>query len=161
MFLHLIALLIAAIGPLPSAPGVANPAVTQANIHQTVCVPGWSATARKALGSHAETLKLADLRAAGLPAAAAKLYELDHVRSIVDGGSPTDPRNLDLEPWHIMVSYPPGSPARDWGARTKDRLEVYVHKQMCAGKITLAQGATMLTSNWMASYYKAFGEPKK
>jgi hypothetical protein len=153
--------LAAAVSALPTVPGAANPAVTQDNLKTTVCVHGWAANERKSLGSRAETMKLADLKAAGLPPSAAKLYELDHVRSIVDGGSPTDPNNLDLEPWHIMLRYPDpvNSPLRDWGARTKDRVEVYVHKQMCAGKITLDQGGHMLTDNWMATYYAAFGEP--
>jgi hypothetical protein len=104
-------------------PGVRNPAVTQATIHRTVCVAGWTRTIRPP-SSYTSELKLRQMREygeSGPPSA----YEEDHLISLELGGHPRDPRNLWPEPI-----------AR---ARVVDAIENRLHAQLCAGRITLAR----------------------
>lgn len=125
--------------------GATNPDVTQANIQQTICVPGWTKTVRPP-ASFTNSLKrrqLAQLRLKGLP----RDYEEDHLISLEVGGSPRDPRNLWPQPW-----------TGGRNAREKDRLENLVHRLICSGQITLAQGRRELSKNWVASYRKRIGE---
>lgn len=126
--------------------GVRNPDVTQANIHQTICVPGWSQIERKKLGSHAEEIKKAAMAAAGIPWSQSRNYELDHDASIEDGGSPTDLGNLSLQPYFGQ-----------YNAHQKDKVEDKIHELICNGTITLDQGYTDLTTNWIAAYRKYVG----
>jgi hypothetical protein len=131
---------------LITVPGARNPEVEQANIQQTICVPGWSQIERKKLGSRAETLKKQAMAAANIPWSKSSLYELDHDASIEDGGSPTDPRNLSLQPY-----FGPRN------AHDKDKVEDRIHALICSGKISLNQGFGELTSNWVAAYRKYVG----
>jgi hypothetical protein len=73
-------------------------------------------------------------------------YELDHLQSIEDLGSPTDPRNL----W--MMVY-----ADRYGARVKDVLETKVKRLLCAGKITAADARAALVPNWLVGYARYIG----
>lgn len=41
-------------------------------------------------------------------------------------------------------------------ARLKDRLENYLHREVCAGKMTLRQAQTSIRTDWWAAYEKAF-----
>jgi hypothetical protein len=109
-------------------PGVRNPAVTQATIHRTVCVPGWTSRIRPP-ASYTSALKLRQMRQygeKGLPSA----YEEDHLISLELGGHPTDPRNLWPEPI-----------AR---ARADDSVENRLHAALCAGTLTLAQAQSRI-----------------
>lgn len=116
----LLALVILALSLSALAGGVPNPAVTQDNIHQTVCVPGWTDTIRppssytqaweKANGGNIDTV-------------------VDHKIPLCAGGNPTDPGNyqLQLKP----ESY------------RKDSTEKLVCKLLCAGKLTLDEAQRM------------------
>ena len=83
----------------PAAPsrliGRRNPAVTQATIRTTVCVPGWTAKIRPP-ASYTNALKIRQLHAAGLDPAA---YEEDHLMPLALGGAPRDPANLKPILW--------------------------------------------------------------
>ena len=106
---------------LTLTPGVTNPAVTQATIHRTVCVPGWTSTIRPP-ASYTSALKLRQMRQyheTGPPSA----YEEDHLISLELGGDPTDPRNLWPEP------YP--------RAADVDRIENELNARVCSGRMTL------------------------
>jgi hypothetical protein len=158
--------LAAAVSALPTVPGAANPSVTQDNIDQTICSKAkdahgftWVHDQRPPV-SYTNKLKFAQLKALGWPGAPS-LYEEDHAWSIEAAGSPTDPKNIGPEPWHIMLRYPDpvNSPLRDWGAHTKDRYENYVHREECSRSITIVEGGALLTQDWRAGYYKTFGEP--
>jgi hypothetical protein len=98
--------------------GWLNPNVTQANVAQTICVSGWTATVRPPT-SYTEPIKLALLPAAH----SASEYELDHIIPLELGGSPTDLRNLQLEPWTE--------------AHAKDGEENRLHDAVCSGAMTL------------------------
>ncbi len=137
---------------LPMVPGVANTAVTQATLAQTIC-----STAKDAHGhtwihhqrppaSYTNKLKLQQLASLGMHVAPGAVEE-DHDWSIEAGGSPTDPRNLWPQSW-----------TGPWNAHDKDRLENAVHRDICSGAITLAQGGTQLTVNWIASYQARWGD---
>jgi hypothetical protein len=105
------------------APGVVNPAVTQANIDQTICVRGWTKTVRPPT-SYTSALKVEQMREYDLKGPPSD-YQEDHLISLEMGGSPTDPRNLWPEP------YP--------RAAVVDKIENELNAKICSGKLTLAQ----------------------
>lgn len=133
----LMLLLAAALG-LPTVPGATNPAVTQSNIHQTICVPGWSKTQRPPT-SYTNPIKMRLMDAAGISRSLSKNFELDHDISIELGGSPTSLLNLWLEPYFGPEN-----------AHDKDKVENFLHKEVCADKLPLAQAQRMISTNWEA-----------
>lgn len=128
--------------PDPSiTPGVLNPQITAANLKDTVCKAGWTATVRP------PTAWTDKLRNADTPAGQKPLDgELDHLISIEDGGAPADPKNL----WWMIY-------ADRYGARVKDVLETKVKRLVCAGKITLDQARAALSPNWLLGYVQYVG----
>jgi hypothetical protein len=105
-------------------PGVLNPEVTQATIHRTICVRGWTRTVRPP-ASYTDGLKVRQMREYG-EAGPLSAYQEDHLISLELGGNPSDPRNLWPEP----------RPRAD----EVDRIENELNAEICSGKITLAQG---------------------
>lgn len=130
---------------LPTVPGAANPAVTQANIHSTICVPGWSKTQRPPT-SYTNALKFKLMDEAKIPRSQARLFELDHDHSIEAGGDPRSPLNLWLQPYTGPLN-----------AHQKDKAENLVHRLICEGKVSLEDGGKMLTVNWVATYRAHIG----
>lgn len=116
-------------------PGVINPDVTQTNIWTTICRPGWTATIRPP-ASYTNTLKARQLVAYQLPGPPSA-YEEDHRVPLEVGGAPSDPRNL----WPELGPTP----------NPKDRIENTVHRQICAGRTTLAAGQAVFLGDWWAS----------
>ena len=129
---------------LPTVPGATNPAVTQANIHSTICVSGWTKTVRPPT-SYTNKLKLRQMSALGLTGDP-HLYEEDHRVPIEDGGNPTDPANLYPEPWDGA-----------YGAHRKDVLETKIKRLICAGTITLDAGRAVFLGDWTAGYRQYVG----
>jgi hypothetical protein len=121
--------------PPASAPGFLNPAVTQASIGSTICVKGWTATIRPP-ASYTTDLKRRQMTALGLVGSLSS-YEEDHRVPLEVGGSPTDPANLWPEPWNGPT-----------GAHSKDAIENRIHADVCAGRMTLAQGEAIFLGNW-------------
>lgn len=119
-------------------PGVADPAVTQANIQSTVCVVGYTARVR----SVSESTKLAVFREYGIDPKLSAGYEVDHLISLENGGS-NDIRNL----WPQPYSPKPG-------AREKDVLETWLKREVRAGRMTLAEDQKELRTDWYAAYLK-------
>lgn len=133
----------AAAYPPKTIPGVINPNVTQGNIQSTICVSGWTATIRPST-TYTNNLKLKQLQA-GLALQGDSTpadYEEDHYISIEIGGNPTDPKNL----WPMPYNISPG------GARQKDQVENFLKREVCAGKMTLAQAQKAITTDWYAIY---------
>jgi hypothetical protein len=118
-------------------PGVINPDVTQANIDSTICVAGFTKTIRPP-ASYTGKLKRQQIQEYGYTDTNSRDYEEDHFISLELGGSPTDPKNLWPEP-HPSTN-------------EKDKVEDYLHKQVCDGKLTLAQVQSEITQNWYAVY---------
>jgi hypothetical protein len=124
---------------LPPVPGAVNPAVTQADINSTICVSGWTATVRPP-ESYTEPIKLRLMAAAGIPATDASLLELDHRIPLEAGGDPRSLSQFWLQPW-----------AGSHGATAKDTLENDVHRDICDGRMTLAQGQAFFQGDfWTA-----------
>jgi hypothetical protein len=123
--------------PTAATPGLVNPAVTQDNIKETVCKPGWTKTVRP-IEAYTNALKVKQIHDLELTGAMGD-YELDHYISLEIGGHPSDPRNLWPEPF-----------AGPYGARVKDQVEDAMHRELCSGAMTLAQVQSCITSDWIA-----------
>ena len=104
-------------------PGALNPDVTQANIHSTICVRGWTATIRPP-PEYTNALKIKQMRQYG-ETGPASAYEEDHLISLELGGAPRDPRNLWPEP----------RPRAD----EVDRIENKLNAKVCSGELLLAE----------------------
>ena len=128
-------------------PGVDDQRVTQANIHRTICVPGYSKSVRPP-ESYTEPLKRELIAEYGNSDRRLRDYELDHLRSIELGGSPTDPRNLWPQPHHVIGG---------WGSYAKDRLENRLHRLVCRGKVSLSQARVAISMDWIAAYKQYIG----
>jgi hypothetical protein len=76
-------------------------------------------------------------------------WEIDHVCSRELGGKDT-----------IANLFPQcyGAPL-EYNAAMKDRVENRLHKEVCAGNITLKQAQDEITSDWRVPYRRYFGEP--
>jgi hypothetical protein len=111
--------------------------VTQANISKTICVTGYTATIRPPV-SYTDPLKQELMRNYGLTGPPAG-YELDHFVALELGGNATSPANL----WPEAYLPTPG-------AHEKDKVENYLHKQVCAGAMTLADAQRQIRTDWLA-----------
>ncbi|MDA8155591.1 MAG: HNH endonuclease [Actinomycetota bacterium] len=127
-------------------PGAFDPAVTQANIQETICKPGYTATVRNVTDSEKQAV-IARYRAK-YPHWPATNVEIDHDGSLELGGS-NDPLNL----WPEHYSGP-------FGARVKDQVEDYLHREVCAGRILLKDAQEAITHDWI-SVYKSMPNPPK
>lgn len=122
--------------PPPSSPGATNTAVSQMNIHSTICVSGWTATIRPPV-SYTNALKKKDMATEGI-VAPMSAFELDHRIPLSSGGAPMDPKNLWPEPWEGK-----------FGAHAKDAIELQVHNDICSGKTSLATAQQF----WMGDFW--------
>ena len=114
-------------------PGVADPAVSQANIHSTICVAGYTATVRNVSTSTKDRV----YAEYGIATHAPGSYEVDHLISLELGGS-NDIGNLWPEPYTGADN-----------ARDKDTMENRLHDEVCSGQITLSQGQDEIVHWWM------------
>jgi hypothetical protein len=115
------------------SPGAADPRVTQANIHETICVVGYSASVRDVSAA----TKRRVFAEYGISNPAPGAYEVDHLIPLELGGS-NDITNLWPEPYT--------GPAN---ARDKDVWENRLHKQVCLGQITLAVAQDEMVHWWL------------
>ncbi len=75
-------------------------------------------------------------------------YEIDHLIPLELGGA--DAReNL----------WPQPSAAAGGNAGEKDRLESYLHREVCAGRLPLTLAQMAIAKDWLAAYRKYLGEP--
>ena len=110
-----------------------NPAVRQETIDQTICVIGWTKTVRPP-AAYANRSKLKLIRELGLPEELLADFELDHRIPLALGGAPSDPRNLELQPWDE--------------ASVKDAIEACLARAVCSGKITLDEARSRIWRDW-------------
>ncbi len=125
--------------------GALNPAVTQANVEQTICRPGGYTASVRPPESVTEPEKRALMTAYDNRAALSDV-ELDHIVSLGVGGAANDPRNLYPEP-----DYPHVSPT-SYYQNAKDRLEDRLHQLVCAGRLSLTRAHVALADDWPAAY---------
>lgn len=109
---------------------------------EKVCTPDYTETVRPS-NFYTRNLKIIQMDAMELPGEA-KDYELDHAESLELCGAPRDPNNLWPQPWPE--------------ARKKDKLENFLHRQVCNGKITLEEAQKEVWPNWEFYYAKHFGK---
>lgn len=142
---------------LPDArctPGATNPAVTQATIGRTICVPGWSGTVRPP-ESITEPQKRVALAAYGdYDGRSLGRYEFDHLINISIGGALDSPKNLWPEPNYPNVS------ADSFYLNPKDRLEDKLHALVCDRRMALVTAQKIIATNWVAGYRKWVAPPQ-
>lgn len=129
--------------PNPSrTPGATNPAVTQENVGETICVRGWTRTVRPP-EEFTYQMKRWQVREWRYENRRLRDYEEDHLVPLALGGAPDDARNLWPEPW---VS------SDGWGADRKDELEAALSRLVCSGQLPLAAAQTAIATDWIAAY---------
>lgn len=124
--------------------GDIDPRVTQDNIQQTICVKGYTQTVRPPV-AYTNQLKMKQIIEYGYTDTNPKDYEEDHLISLELGGSPTSEANLWPE------SYTSTPTARD-----KDKVENYLHAQVCSGKMSLKDAQFKISNNWEEFYQTSF-----
>ena len=121
-------------GQLPDhscTPGSIDPAVTQADIHSTICRSGWTARVRPP-EAQTERAKY-DVAYPAYHLSPGAASELDHLVPLELGGS-NDITNL----WPEAGRVP----------NPKDKVENALHDAVCSGKVTLAAAQQAIASDW-------------
>ena len=124
-------------------PGAINPTVTQRTIRVTICKTGWTEAMRPS-SSYTNRIEKLQLVEYGYEGRDRSHYEEDHFIALEIGGALRDPKNLWPEPQHIRI---PGQP--DLGVLTKDRFENWLHREVCAGRLSLASAQLRTTRDWV------------
>lgn len=130
---------------LPDAvctPGDRDPRVTADNIHETICVKGYTKTVRPPKNV-TDKIKRERMSAYGIDGTP-NTYELDHLIPLELGGS-SSVANLWPQPWDGQ-----------YGARQKDRLEDRLHSLVCTGRMTLDAAQQVFATDWVTAYKQAF-----
>ncbi len=109
-------------------PGAVFPNVTATQ----VCTPGYANSVRNVPQSEKNKV----YQEYGIAHHSTGQYEIDHLISLELGGS-NDLKNL----W-------PESALPKPGFHEKDKIEDYLHKQVCSGKMTLKQAQIEIADNW-------------
>lgn len=126
-----------------------NPQLTPGAVLTTdlsrICVPGYTKTVRHTSGE----LKHFIYREYHIDPRGGH-YEIDHLIPLEVGGADVAanlwPESYDTEPWNAQV---------------KDRLENYLHAEVCAGSIPIEQAQREITADWITAYRKYLGEPAR
>jgi hypothetical protein len=125
-------------------PGATNPDITQDNIHDTICNPHWSTKSIRPHEDYTNRLKHDQLRQYGDTDTNPRDYEEDHLIPLEIGGNPSDPKNLWPEPYSTSIP--------DGGAKYKDKVENYLHHQVCSDAMPLAQAQRAIAGDWYRVY---------
>ena len=103
---------------------------------EQICVPGYSQSVRNVPDKEKNEV-YASYNVTSHPTGA---YEVDHLISLELGGS-NDISNIWPEP---------ASPTP--GFHEKDKVENYLHKQVCDGKISLQEAQVEIANNWLSVF---------
>jgi hypothetical protein len=125
-------------------PGATNPEITQASIRETICNPRWSTKSIRPEAGYTNRLKVEQINEYGYSDSKLRDYEEDHFIPLELGGNPTDPKNLWPEPYETSIA--------DGGAHAKDKVENYLHAEVCSGSLTLEQAQREITEDWYRVY---------
>ena len=115
-----------------TVPGAVDPAITQANVHATVCRLAYTKAVRPS-EEWSRALKSRLLIEQHLPGKIQD-YELDHLIPLGIGGAPRDLANLWLQTWPE--------------ARAKDDDEAALRHAVCTGRLTLEQAQRRILEQW-------------
>jgi hypothetical protein len=107
-----------------------------------ICAPGYARSVRHA----AYALKLAIYAEYHLTPHAGR-YEIDHLIPLELGGA------------DVAENLWPQSYDAPGNAGKKDRLENFLHREVCAGKLPLREAQAEIAGNWRAAYRKYLGQP--
>jgi len=102
----------------------------------TICKSGYTKTVRNV----SESVKSAVYKEYGIIRHTTGQYEVDHLISLELGGS-NDIANL----WPEQSTSTPDS-------LDKDKVENYLHKQICDGKMTLKEAQEAIATDWLKSW---------
>ena len=124
-------------------PGVVRPEVTK----EIICATAWgkdvrhvtSAMKREVFNNY--QIKCTPFMNGWVPCST---WEVDHFISRELGGA-DDVKNL----WPQLLK-------GDYNARMKDRLENYLHKQVCTNKLMLIEAQNLLRNDWRKAYDQLF-----
>lgn len=128
-------------------PGAVNPEITQENIRDTICNPRWSTKSIRPEESYTHRLKVEQISEYGYSDSRLRDYEEDHFIPLELGGHPTGPKNLWPEPFETSIA--------DGGAHTKDKVETFLHAEVCSGSLTLDEARREITEDWYRVYTTA------
>lgn len=115
-------------------PGAVFSTATRARI----CVAGYSKNVRNV----PDSVKAQAFSEYGIKSHRTGQYEVDHLISLELGGT-NDIANL----WPEAANPRPGF-------HEKDRVENYLHDQVCSGAMTLQQAQQQIATNWLSVYQK-------
>lgn len=138
-------------GDLPNplhTPGATDPAVTQDNIGQTICVPGYTKTIRPP-ASYTYRIKREQLETYYKGQGDMRSVELDHLIPLTAGGHPTSAENL----W-------PQTYGGEYDASYKDRCEVATGRTICQGRVGLGEAQKGFAANWIEWCKQLIGDTK-
>ena len=127
---------------LAFAKGATSPNVTSANIHETICIPGYTKTVRPSVAI-TNRIKHKLLRDAGIGESHIIEYELDHVIPLALGGHQSRLENLPLHPRECH-----------YGAKRKDRIEVKLQCLLCSGRVPRDQARPQSAYDWHAADHR-------
>ena len=136
-------------------PGALNPDITQANIHATICNPQWSTKSIRPTVTYTNNLKKEQLANPRYKDKTPSHYEEDHLISLELGGNPTDRKNLWPEMWGTLdqpLTSKGPFPPHLVGAKAKDAVENQLHKEVCAGRLTLQDAQRIIAIDWFKYY---------
>ncbi|MDN7630975.1 hypothetical protein [Burkholderia cenocepacia] len=127
--------------PNPSlTPGAIDSNVTQANIHETICLKGYTKSIRPP-AYFTNALKRRQIREYGYVDRNPRDYEEDHLVALSIGGHPTDERNLWPQPRDS-----------EWNADRKDELEFVLYKMVCGSELSLKDAQSEMAGDWIAAW---------
>jgi hypothetical protein len=107
----------------------------------TVCQPGYAQRVRAV----PESVKRAVYLEYGMRVPLTGADEIDHLIPLEIGGSNSS-KNL----WPQPLGTQP------WNAKVKDGLESELHREVCAGKLSLAQAQREIASDWIQCWQTHF-----
>jgi uncharacterized protein YceK len=111
-------------------------AIFSAATKDAICKSGYAKSVRNV----PESVKNKVYAEYGITSHAPGQYEVDHLVSLELGGS-NEIANL----WPQLANPKPGF-------HEKDKVENYLHDQVCSGAISLRQAQTEIATNWLAVY---------
>lgn len=116
----------------------ATPGATLDVSLEELCTPGYTQGVRNV--STATKKQVCATYAVSPQDCNGKKYEIDHLISLELGGS-NDSKNLWPQPYQPKP-----------GAREKDRLENWLHKEVCDGIMSLTDAQKSISGDWYAAY---------
>jgi hypothetical protein len=130
---------LAALHPPPETPGAVDPAITQANIDETICRPGYARSVRPAyLITGLLKRRMMDAQHPGERMAD---YELDHLIPISIGGAPLDMHDLWLQPRQGQAN-----------AGDKNVLAYVLWRLVCTHQVPLQTAQRDISHDWTRAY---------